>query len=174
MIAGVSQLSHGGGGYNETDIPLSAQPNPCILKAYAYGQDLTINEQVLEPFELIETFKDAVETAAIALGSPSDPFAPANRTEAGLSASASDTIGHYFSSVSIHDGAIIVTYDGDDVNQAIWGDELVWTPHVSPDGTISWLCGYAYELTGTQPMDGSPGYNSTSIEPRYLPPQCRP
>jgi hypothetical protein len=172
--AGLYELAGSGYQPEYTDIPASAHPQPCILKVNAAGPDLSINAQVLEPFELVETFKDAVEAAAVVLGSPSQPYAPSTRTEAGLSPNATDTIGHYFSSVEIYEGVISVYYDGDDASAVLQGKELAWTPYVSPDGTISWLCGYASVLTGTEPMDGTPGYNSTNMEPRYLPPQCRP
>jgi hypothetical protein len=172
--AGLYQLSDQEYSPGYTDIPASAHPQPCILKVNAAGPDLSINAQVLEPFELVETFQDAVEAAAVVLGSPGQPYAPTTRTEAGLSANATDTIGHYFSSVDIDEGVIIVTYDGDDASAVLQGKELSWTPYVSPDGTVSWLCGYAQVLTGTEPMDGTPGFNSTNMEPRYLPPQCRP
>ena len=176
IVAGVIPMP---GSYSSEYTTLDGRytPRPCILKAYASGVDETLNAQVLEPFDVVASFQEAVEAAGAALGTPSEPIAPANREEAGLSSVGQDTVGLYFESVDIVDGAIVVEY-GNLVNAMLAGRRLMWTPWESVDGTIVWTCGYVQPVPGIQPMGTASGGNTagpnyTDISPMYLPSQCR-
>jgi type IV pilus assembly protein PilA len=140
-----------------------------ILAAIAIPayQDYTIRAQVSEGFSLAAAAKAAVAETFINTGS-----APANRTEAGMSASATDTFGKYVSGVSILNGAITVLYTGDDVNAAIDGDTLALTPYTTADGSVTWACGAAAAPSGSTLMNGSAD-GSTTLDGKYLPASCR-
>jgi hypothetical protein len=105
---------------------------------------------------------------------------PADRTEAGLSAFAIDTVGRYLYSVAVWNGTIIVTY-GNQANSLIDSETLSFTPYQSVDGTIVWRCGNAPYPAGTALMGTSSGVltaayiaPSAGMRTKYLPPQCRP
>jgi len=156
------------------------QPEPCILRSQPGSQDEIIRAQVLEAFDVVATLQDAVEAAGAALGSPSQPVAPSNRTEAGLTAVGTDTVGLYFHSVDIWNGTITVTY-GNEANSVIAYETLSWTPYESVDGTIVWRCGAAPFPAGTQLM-GTSAFSTTAVYvapssgmlSKYLPHHCRP
>jgi hypothetical protein len=153
-------------------------PRPCITQPSSAANDV-ISMQVLEPFDVIETFKDAVETAGAAAGSPSEPVPPADRLGAGLTPDYTDTFGHYFSSVAIANGTITVTYNTTETNPAIRGDTITWTPYETPDGTIIWRCGNQLHPAGAQLMGSTSAvrvaaYTAPTMPNLYLPNDCRP
>lgn len=134
--------------------------------------------QVLEPFEVLETIKDAVETAGAALGSPAEPQPPIDRAQAGLTSQGTDTVGRYFSRVDISNGVITVRY-GNDAHPLIDSRTLTLTPYESADGTIVWRCGNAPYPPGTQLMGTSAGvvvaaYAAPTLINSHLPYDCRP
>jgi type IV pilus assembly protein PilA len=152
---------------------------PCILTTQPPPNDLT-RAQVLEPFDVVETIQEAVEIAGVALGSSNQPRPPVDRTEAGLSAFPTDTVGHYFVSVGVWNGVITVTY-GSEARPQLAYETLSWTPYESVDGTIVWRCGLAPMPEGTQLMGTASGGGATSyvppssgMLPTYLPSACRP
>jgi type IV pilus assembly protein PilA len=151
---------------------------PCILTAQPPPNDV-IRAQVLESFDVVETIQEAVEVAGAALGSPNQPRPPVDRTEAGLSAFPTDTVGHYFVSVGVWNGVITVTY-GSEARPQLSTETLSWTPYESVDGTIVWRCGLAPMPAGTQLMGtasngGAASYvaPSAGMLPTYLPSACR-
>jgi len=151
-----------------------------MLASMPNTQDNVIRAQVLEAFDAVETIQNAIEVAGVALGSQNMPVPPADRTEAGLTAFATDTVGLYFYSVAVWNGTIIVTY-GNQASPLIASETLSFTPYESVDGTIVWRCGSATYPAGTVLMGTSSSVVvSTYIAPsagmlaKYLPPQCRP
>ncbi|MGO1893329.1 MAG: pilin, partial [Luteimonas sp.] len=86
------------------------------LPAY---QDYTIRSQAAEGLSLAAAPKTAIAESFANRGEW-----PADRTEAGLSADATDTTGQYVASVEVTDGEIIVTYGGN-VNSKIATDTLI-------------------------------------------------
>jgi type IV pilus assembly protein PilA len=153
---------------------------PCILTAQPPPNDVT-RAQVLEPFDVVETIQHAVEIAGAALGSPNQPRPPVDRTEAGLTAIPTDTVGHYFVSVGVWNGVITVTY-GSEARPQLSTETLSWTPYESVDGTIVWRCGFAPYPAGTLLMGTASGSSvlasyvppSAGMLPAYLPSACRP
>lgn len=143
-----------------------------ILAAIAIPayQDYTIRSQVTEGLSLAASAKTAVAETWQSTGT-----APGNRTDAGMSPNATDTNGRYVESVEVTDGEIIIQY-GNDANTAITGADgvLVLTPFISQDSSISWRCGVASDpMTASGAMSGNTGAGATSINPRYLPANCR-
>jgi type IV pilus assembly protein PilA len=137
-----------------------------ILAAIAIPayQDYTIRAQVSEGMTLAAAAKAAVAETYMNTG-----VAPVNRSEAGMSANASDTFGKYVASVDIDNGTIVVTY-GNDVNAAINADTVTLQPFTTGDNSVTWNCGNATSVGGTAMGNAS---TSTSLDPRYLPSACR-
>src|SRR5690606_21991415 len=110
-----------------------------ILAAIAIPayQDYTIRAQVSEGMNLAAAAKAAVAETYLNTGT-----APATRTDAGMSANATDTEGKYVESVEVTDGQIIITY-GNDAHANIASLQLVLTPYLSTDESVVWVCGGA-------------------------------
>jgi type IV pilus assembly protein PilA len=142
-----------------------------ILAAIAIPayQDYTIRSQVSEGLQLAASAKTAVAETWQSTG-----VSPATRTDAGMSATDTDTSGRYVESVDVADAEIVITF-GNDANPAITGGTgtLVLTPFISPDNSVAWRCGLAADPANTVAMDGDTGNGATTIDPRYLPANCR-
>ena len=110
-----------------------------ILAAIAIPayQTYTVRAQVAEGLNMAAHAKAPVADAFLQRGE-----APANRTEAGMSANATDTSGKYVSSVDVHNGALIVVF-GNEANAAINGLNLTMTPYETAELGIVWRCGTA-------------------------------
>ncbi|HKK29541.1 MAG TPA: pilin [Alphaproteobacteria bacterium] len=143
-----------------------------ILAAIAIPayQDYTIRSQVSEGLNLAAAAKAAVAESYLNTG-----VAPVARINAGMSAAATDTAGKYVDSVAIDQGDIVIRY-GNDANATIGGQFLVIRPYVSPDDSISWVCGEG-STNPPNPPGGSAalgaGAQATNIDPKYLPSACR-
>ena len=147
-----------------------------ILAAIAIPayQDYTIRAQVSEGLNLAAAAKAAVAESFLNTGE-----APADRTEAGMSATATDTNGKYVTQVDVIDGVIEITY-GHEANARIGaGNEtLEIVPYVTPDGSVVWQCGGADPPSGSATlMSGATAGGGTLNADdfiRYLPAACRP
>jgi len=164
--------------YQAPTIPNQFLPQPCITNVAAADND-EILQQVLEPFDVVETFKAVIEAVGAADGTPAQPVPPANRQGAGLTLNATDTFGRYFTAVSIGNGVITVTYNNIDTHPQILGRTMTWTPYETPDGTIVWRCGNAASPSGAVPMGTAAAirvaaYAAPTVLNRYLPTDCRP
>jgi type IV pilus assembly protein PilA len=144
-----------------------------ILAAIAIPayQDYTIRAQVSEGMNLAAAAKAAVAESFLNRGT-----APANRTQAGMSAVATDTVGKYVTGVEVTGGVIEITY-GNDANAAIATKTLELVPFISVDNSISWRCGGANDPT-PKPMTGIGTYTGGDLNDpnylKYLPSACRP
>ena len=142
-----------------------------ILAAIAIPayQDYTIRAQVTEGLNLAAAAKAAVSETWISTGA-----APVNRTGAGMSATDTDTNGKYVSGVQVTNGEIIITF-GNSANAAIGGNSLVLTPFATADNSVAWRCGLkAAEATWTGgAIGGDTGVGATTVDPKYLPANCR-
>jgi len=144
-----------------------------ILAAIAIPayQDYTIRAQVTEGMNLAAAAKAAVAETFLNRGT-----APANRTVAGMSGNATDTVGKYVTQVDVANGIITITY-GNEANQAINLATLRLVPYISNDNSVSWRCGgagppTATTMTGATFVDG--GTLSGAANVKYLPAACRP
>jgi type IV pilus assembly protein PilA len=145
-----------------------------ILAAIAIPayQDYTIRAQVSEGMNLAAAAKAAVAEDFLNEGIP-----PANRTDAGMTANATDTSGKYVVSVGVAAGVITVTY-GNESNAGILNQTLTLTPYESPDLSVAWRCGNAPAPNGTAIL-GTAGlaptaYVAPTVPSQYLPSACRP
>jgi type IV pilus assembly protein PilA len=144
-----------------------------ILAAIAIPayQDYTIRAQVSEGMNLAAAAKAAVAETYLNRGR-----APANRTAAGMSATATDTSGKYVSSIEVTSGNILITY-GNEVNQRITGRTLQLVPYVTPDQSVAWRCGDALQPNGTSAMPSGAAWTGGTLVTgglqRYLPAACR-
>ncbi|CAN5189118.1 pilin [soil metagenome] len=148
-----------------------------ILAAIAIPayQDYTIRSQVTEGLSLAASAKTAVAETFQNTGEP-----PADRTDAGMSATATDTNGKYVSQVAVANGVITITY-GNDANAALDGETLTLTPYETPDLSIVWRCGRSdapgnAALLGTSVSSTNAAtYTgpSAGLLDKYLPSSCR-
>lgn len=140
------------------------------LAVSAY-QTYTVRAQVTEAIDATGKVQSLIVGAFQSLGQP-----PGNGREAGLSTS--DLAGgtRYLSQVDIVDGRIDITF-GNQAHADIVGDTLSFTPYVSESGEIIWRCGNAARPgTNMNPLSGgglTAKYREPTIEPRYLPSNCR-
>lgn len=143
-----------------------------ILAAIAIPayQDYTIRSQVSEGLTLAASAKAAVSESFSATGT-----APANRTAAGMSATATDTTGNYVSSVQVTNGMITITYSSTAprrANAAINNATLTLVPFVSADGSIAWKC----RAVGSSANPGGSAMGNDSagtLLAKYAPSECR-
>jgi type IV pilus assembly protein PilA len=149
-----------------------------ILAAIAIPayQDYIIRAQVTEGLNLASSAKAAVAESYAQLGT-----APQNRTEAGMSATATDTAGKYVTAVNVTNGTILVTY-GDKANAKLTGLTLGLTPYESADKTVAWRCGLAAVPAGApNPLGTGTTYVATYTAgtlavagtAKFLPASCR-
>ena len=144
-----------------------------ILAAIAIPayQDYTIRAQVSEGMNLAAAAKAAVAESFLNRGT-----APANRTAAGMSATATDTSGKYVTGVNVTNGTIIVSY-GNEANSQINGLTLEIVPYVTADRSVAWRCGGANVPANTTIMNGA-AYSGGTLAGnnyiKYLPSACRP
>ena len=145
-----------------------------ILAAIAIPayQDYTIRSQVAEGLTLAAAAKTAVAESFSNRGE-----APADREEAGMTATETDTSGKYVSEILITNGTIEITY-GNEVNQVVSGETLALTPWESADLSVIWQCGEApdpanAELLGTAGGGTTAAAGTTSVPSQYLPSSCR-
>ncbi len=135
-------------------------------------QTYTIRAQVAEGINMAAGAKTPVIDAFNNTGRP-----PADRTEAGMSAVATDTSGAYVQSVNIVNGRVDVVF-GNRAHAEISGDTLSFTPYRSESNmTFIWRCGAASLPAGATVLEGggvSAAYVAPGIPLRYLPSTCRP
>jgi len=98
--------------------------------------------------------------------------APADRVAAGMSPTATDTRGSYVTSVDIVNGRIDVTFGGPLAHQDIIGTAISLTPYETTGNAVVWRCGNAPPPAGVL-LNGGAGHVAPSVDPRYLPSNCR-
>jgi type IV pilus assembly protein PilA len=141
-----------------------------ILAAIAIPayQDYLIRSQVTEGLSLAGAAKAAVAETFSNTGT-----APANRLAAGMSNTSTDTSGKYVSAVEVAAGVITITYNTNETNAKIKGNNLTLTPYITADNSVAWRCGNApapNNLTNT--MGNATG--TTNVPDKYMPKACRP
>jgi type IV pilus assembly protein PilA len=146
-----------------------------ILAAIAIPayQNYTVRAQVAEGINMAAFAKASIVDAFVQRGS-----APANRLQAGMSATPTDTSGKYVQSVNVVNGVLVVTF-GHEANAAINGLNVTVTPYETADLSVVWRCGYAPAPAGLSPMGTAGGgaaatYAAPTVPQHYLPASCRP
>jgi type IV pilus assembly protein PilA len=134
-------------------------------------QTYTIRSQVSEALSMAAGAKTPIIDAYNQTGKP-----PADRSEAGMSATATDTRGSYVESVDVDNGRVDVKFGGN-AHQAIFGKTLSLTPYMSGTGSFIWRCGAAPAPADAAVLSGG-GVASVHVDPevetRYLPKSCKP
>jgi type IV pilus assembly protein PilA len=145
-----------------------------ILAAIAIPayQDYTIRSQVSEGLTLAAAAKAQVSETFSNTGT-----APADRTAAGMSPNATDTVGNYVSSLNVTNGVITVTYSSaapQRANSKVNGLTLILVPYVSADDSVSWKC-RAVGSTASPTATVMPGAASSvgTVLAKYAPAECR-
>lgn len=136
------------------------------LAVSAY-QTYTVRAQVAEAISFAASAKVPIVDAYTNGG-----VAPANRIAAGMSPLASDTRGSYVSSVAIVDGRIDIVFGGPLAHQDIVGETLSVTPYETLGNTVIWRCGNA-AAPGGNLLNGGAAHAIPTLDPRYLPSNCR-
>lgn len=146
-----------------------------ILAAIAIPayQDYTIRAQVTEGLNLAGNAKVPIVDAFLQRGQ-----APANRLQAGMTATPTDTAGKYTQSVAVVNGVVVVTF-GMEANLQIATLTLTLTPYETSDLSVVWRCGNAPAPAGLQLMGTSGGgttaaYIPPTVPNQYMPSTCRP
>ena len=145
-----------------------------ILAAIAIPayQDYTIRGQVSEGLTLAASAKASVTEFYASNGR-----GPANRTEAGMTANATDTTGNYVSSLGVAGGVITITYSNTSpqrANAKINGLTVKINPYTSTDASVAWKCkvqGSSAANPGTL-MTGAAEANGTLLA-KFAPAECR-
>jgi type IV pilus assembly protein PilA len=139
-----------------------------ILAAIAIPayQDYTVRSQVTEGMNLAS----AVETGAAEYYANTGSF-PATLSAAGISA---QPAGKYVKSVDVAAGAVTVVY-GNQSNVAVNTQTLAFTPYLSANNDIVWICGN-HGIASLSPAPTlMPGATAgvTNVADKYLPQTCR-
>jgi type IV pilus assembly protein PilA len=132
----------------------------------------TIRAQVTEGINMMALAKTPIVDAFL-----NDGEAPANRSAAGLSPNATDTVGKYVQSVNIVNGVVIITF-GFEANAAIAGLTVTLTPYETTNLGVVWRCGTAPAPAGLNTMGSAGGgvtaaYIAPTVPDQYLPSSCR-
>jgi type IV pilus assembly protein PilA len=146
-----------------------------ILAAIAIPayQNYTVRAQVAEGVNMAAFAKLRIADAFL-----NDGEAPANRVEAGLTATPTDTTGKYVSSLDVTNGVLVITF-GNEASEQIAGFNVTITPYETRERGVVWRCGSASAPADTQLLGSTNGGNASSyiaptILDRYLPASCRP
>ena len=146
-----------------------------ILAAIAIPayQDYTVRAQVTEGLSLAGNAKTPITDSFLDRGE-----APTDRTQAGMSANATDTAGNYVQSVAVTNGRVDIVF-GNRANALINGLTVTLTPYETVDLSVVWRCGFAPAPGGLNPMGTTGGgvtavYVAPTIPTRFLPATCRP
>ncbi len=135
-------------------------------------QTYTVRAQIAEALNMGAGAKVPVVDAYNNDGRP-----PADRTEAGMSAAATDTRGRYVAQVEVVNGRVDVTM-GNRVHADIFGQTISFTPYLTPSGGIVWRCGAAAAPVGAILLQDAgativSSYLAPTVDTRYLPASCR-
>jgi type IV pilus assembly protein PilA len=126
-------------------------------------QDYTIRSQVTEGLNLASSIKVAVAESFAQTGAW-----PANLKQLEFERTPR---GRYVASVTLRNGTIFIRYGGA-ANALLKGHLLTLRPTASPQGEVTWSCGYTPDQ-GDDPRKGPAAPHATDVSPKYLPSLCR-
>ncbi len=141
-----------------------------ILSSLAISayQTYTIRAQITEGLNMAAGAKVPIADAYT-----NDGTAPVDRAAAGLTPNPADTRGNYVSQVAITNGRVDITFGGPLAHAQIVGDTVSLTPYETAGNTIVWRCGNAGVPPGGALLNGGANHQNATVEPRYLPTNCR-
>lgn len=79
--------------------------------------------------------------------------------------------GKYVNFAALNHGTVIIRYSSA-AGSGVARQQLTLRPTISPEGGISWSCGYGPDL-GADPASGAASPHATTLLPKYLPKLCR-
>jgi type IV pilus assembly protein PilA len=134
-------------------------------------QDYPIRAQVAEGLNLASNVKVQISDSFVQRGR-----SPDDRTAAGMTANATDTLGTYTESVDVTNGTITIVF-GFEAHAQINGLELTLVPYETAEMSLVWRCGFAappagLAIMGTAASDEAPDL-PTTVPNRFLPSVCR-
>lgn len=138
--------------------------------AYSAFRTFTVRTQVTAGIQHAEFLKTAVVHAFQNRGDPPRSLADIGR--------GGKVTGHrYLTSLSIENGRVDVVY-GNRADREIAGRRLSLTPYETLSSDVVWVCGNATPGPGLNPLGFAGGgvqavALASTIEPRFLPPNCR-
>ncbi len=124
----------------------------------------TIRAQLSEGLGFVDAAKVAVSESFTSNGTW-----PATNTAAGLDTSTNIT-SKYVKSVAVGASGVITVTFGNDVDTAVTGLTIAFTPATSVNNDISWMCDQ-HALTGATPTVA--GGTAGTVPAKYLPAVCR-
>ena len=140
-------------------------------------QTYSIRAQVTEGISLAGNAKTPVVDAYLTNGE-----APADRSEAGLTANPADTQGNYVQGVVVENGRVGIEF-GNNAAAVIADEWLYLTPYETNQGAVVWRCGFqpapaasgggGLATMGTAGGGNSATYAASTVDARYLPATCR-
>jgi len=141
-----------------------------ILAAIAIPayRDYTVRSQITEGLNFASAAKTSVSDTFISRG-----IWPTDNTEAGLDVADNIRSKYVHNVVITAGGNITVTY-GNDVNPEVTGENLVFTPWISPNGDVSWQCG-DHPLAASASLTIATGASTQvgTVDQKYRPSNCR-
>lgn len=141
-----------------------------ILAAIAIPayQDYTIRTQVTEGLNLAAEAKTAISEFESARG-----YFVGTAASYGLPSMAASISGNYVKSLEVGTSALLTITYGNRANKKIENKALGLAPKRNNAGGIVWICGKAPIPTGMPNAGNTPAATATTLEPKYLPSDCR-
>jgi type IV pilus assembly protein PilA len=142
-----------------------------ILAAIAIPayRDYTVRSQVTEGLNFAAAAKTSVSERFIATG-----VWPNDNASAGIAPVPADIHSKFVSSVTVSAGGNITVAFGNDVNPAVAGRTLIFTPYISPNnGDVSWQCGL-HPMTNTVTIATGATAAAGTVDDKFRPANCRP
>jgi type IV pilus assembly protein PilA len=126
-------------------------------------QDYTLRSQVVEGLNIASAVKVAV----------AEHFAETGRWPRDLRELKFESVprGRYVTFAALNHGTVVIRFSSA-AGHGVAREQLTIRPTVSPEGEISWSCGYMPDL-GTDPKSGAAAPHATTLLPKYLPKSCR-
>ena len=137
---------------------------------YSAWRTHTVRAQVAEGIRIAQATQQAVVHRFRGSGE-----LPASAAD--LSGAPAVALGGHLQSISVDNGRIDLVYGGE-ADRALTGRRLSLTPYETASGEVLWLCGNEIPSLGERPLGFAGGGRQaqqipTTIESRYLPPECR-
>jgi prepilin-type N-terminal cleavage/methylation domain-containing protein len=143
-----------------------------VTVGFSAYRTYVVRDQIAATVVRSEPLQARVEDAFRRGGAP-----PRDVAEAGIAHDAGRSLGDYVASIAITAGRIDIRY-ADVAGAALAGRTLTLTPFETAGGDVVWVCGDAPAAPGLEPLGFAGGAHAavqtgTTIDPRYLPSDCR-
>jgi type IV pilus assembly protein PilA len=125
--------------------------------------DYTLRSQVAEGLNLASAVKVAV----------AEHFAETGKWPRDLRELQFESVprGKYVTFAALNHGTVVIRYSSA-AGHGVAREQVTLRPTVSPEGEITWSCGYMPDV-GSDPKSGAASPQATTLAPKYLPQACR-